>query len=168
MSAPGHARYVVNLMEPLAPEVRASLAYRWLDRCVRVHAVAALIDDRQLAAAEQLRCLPEIRDLGTCATAMSTLRQVFDRPGFSPQIDVATLSCGFGLIGTLREIVEANGPNTFDVAMGTLISARGARSGGMEERAQLEDIRLALASAGGRSADGRDQIGPPSRTGNED
>src|SRR3954469_18339447 len=41
-SAPEHAELVIGRCATLGRETRARLAHQWIDRCVRVHAAAAL------------------------------------------------------------------------------------------------------------------------------
>ncbi|HEY3448615.1 MAG TPA: hypothetical protein VGK67_19820 [Myxococcales bacterium] len=60
-SAPEFADYLVASTR-LGPEERQRLVFLWLDRCIRVHAAAALERSGSVASAEGIRQLAEIED----------------------------------------------------------------------------------------------------------
>lgn len=104
ISAPEQVDRLRPAWAPLTSEVKANLAYRWIDHSVR-NALPSLFERHsRLVDAELVRSLPEIVDTGTLVRAEAALIQVarFDQP----MEMLAALFCALGFFGDLKVKVE--------------------------------------------------------------
>jgi hypothetical protein len=141
-SAPEHADVVMGMFDRLPAETRVRLAYRWLDRCVRVHAAGALERAGYHVEADGLRGLTEVRDrkdglLAYEAMSASVRGVMARRTG-----PMDALACTFGLMAAIQDVRD-DGPDLAEFIVCIVTAARCAGAW-HEEQDQLDDVRVAL------------------------
>ena len=141
-SAPEHADLISSLCEGLSPEKREALAYRWIDRCVRVHAPEAVERAGYPRDAARLRGLAELRGRADCAEACKVLAAATASiPGDTPET-MEIVACLFCLMTVEGDLHDA-GPDFRGVIICTLTAARCAGASN-EERGQIDDVNSLL------------------------
>ena len=144
-SAPEHAHVIASLCEGLSPEQREALAYRWIDRCVRVHAAVAVERAGYPRDAARLRALAELRGRADCAEACKVLAAATASiPGDTPET-MDTVACLFCLMTVEGDLHDA-GPEFRGVIISTVTAARCAGAWN-EERDQIADVNNLLLGA---------------------
>jgi hypothetical protein len=139
---------ILELMAPLSDDARARLAFRWLDRSLRVRVVTALRRAGQDAAAAKLALLGELHDREACRAATEALIEVFGQDGCGPQLDSETLTSGVLLLTTLSTHLRADGPDAFGVVVGTATIAACAGAWAEETAEQIADVESAIEDSG--------------------
>jgi len=144
-SAPEHAHTLLTLGARLPPERLDELALKWLDRCVRVHAPAALERNGRPAEASALLSLPDLRDRASGVGARSAiLRATGLLGGDGSEMD--TMAGLFGLAVTLDDYLGEEEPHFKSVIVGIVTSAR-CMGAWHEEREQIAELSALLTSS---------------------
>jgi hypothetical protein len=142
-SAPEHAAVVWNLCQGLSSDSRDELAYRWIDRCVRVHAADAVERAGDRHDAERLRGLDELRGRADCAHACTVLAAATAGVGSDTSEKMDVLACLFCLM-TVEPYLHDAGTYFRDVIICIVTAARLADAW-TEEQAQIADVNNLLA-----------------------
>jgi hypothetical protein len=142
-SAPEHADTLLALAAQLPPERLDKLALKWLDRCVRVHASAALERIGRSTDASALLSLAPLSDRASWQTARSTVLRatVPLGGGGASETEMGTMAGLFGLAVTLDEYLAEQAPQFKSVIVGVVTSAR-CMGAWHEEREQLAELTL--------------------------
>jgi hypothetical protein len=142
-SAPEHADAISNLCAPLSQAKRDELAYRWIDRCVRVHAADAVERAGYPRDAERLRALAELRGRAECADACKVLAAATASiPGDTAET-MEIVACLFCLM-TVEGDLHDTGTDFRGVIICTVTAARCAGAWN-EEPGQIADVNNLLA-----------------------
>jgi hypothetical protein len=142
-SAPEHADTLLALAAELPPERLDELALKWLDRCVRIHAPAALERIGRSADATALLSLAPLSDRASWEAARSTVLRatVPLGGGGASETEMGTMAGLFGLAVTLDEYLAEQAPQFNSVIVGVVTSAR-CLAAWHEEREQLAELAL--------------------------
>lgn len=129
------------LCEALPPSERDALAFRWIDRCVRVHAPTALERCGYVEHARTIRALPEIRsaeDFGAGEAALLDAARVM----LGESDDERGVLAGLFALSTVRRSFGDESVDLEGVVITTVTSARcmGATN---EEQEQAADVKAA-------------------------
>jgi hypothetical protein len=129
--APNQAETVIERCAALPVATRDKLAFKWIDRCVRVHAAIGLERIGYASEAERLGGHAQLRDRNDCRAVVPLLRTieatVTGRKPYRVRTsdeELKLFACLHGLIVTIDTHLRDEGIDIHGVVNGVVTSAR--------------------------------------------